>query len=101
MRKAPNPTGKGGYKKGVSGNPSGVSKEKKQEQIKFQELCRGAADEAFQVIITLMRDKRTPKRLRKDCAEFVIERAHGKAVQPTREMGEGESYSEFLKGLTT
>lgn len=94
-----NPTGKGGFPKGQSGNPAGVTKEKKQAQMLFQSLCQDEAQASLELLVKFRDDKKVSKQLRKDCAVYIIERAFGKSVQPTKELEDGETYAEFLKSL--
>jgi len=56
---APNPTGKGGFVKGISGNPSGRSKENE-----LRALCRERTKEAFDAVHALLNSKREDIRIK-------------------------------------
>lgn len=45
-------------------------------------LLTEACPEAVQTVIGIMRDKEAPPRVRVECAQTIIERVYGKAVQP-------------------
>lgn len=76
MRKAPNPTGKGGWKKGQSGNPTGRPAADKE----IQELALSKSLEAFKKIGDLMASS-DDERIQLQAAEKILERAYGKARQ--------------------
>ena len=75
-----NHTGKGGFQKGVSGNPGGKPKEHKE----FVAACREKSEEALRVLYDLMRTS-TKAEIRVDCAKYIIERAWGKVAEAKEE----------------
>ncbi len=91
--------GKGGnpkWKKGIpSPNPSGRPK----EDPEIRALCKAHSQEAIETAISIMRDKAAKETDRIKCVEIILERAYGKPIQPTKDLGQGESYAEFLKSL--
>jgi hypothetical protein len=73
------------FKKGVSGNPNGQPK----IYYQMQKLARSHSTEAFERLVEIMRNKRTPK-LSLKAAELILDRAWGKAPQAiVGESGEG------------
>jgi hypothetical protein len=77
-------TGKG-FKKGVSGNPSGRPKIYN-DMVK---MARSHSTEALEKLVAIMRQKRSPK-LALRAAELLLDRAWGKVPQSiTGEHGEG------------
>lgn len=76
MKKVPNPTGKGGWQKGQSGNPTGKRKDTKA----FIEQCKEHAEEAIKALLDCLKDKHNANaRIR--AAEIIINYAHGKPSQ--------------------
>lgn len=82
MRKPGNPTGKGGFKKGGSGNPGGKRKDTKA----FIEECKEHAEEAIKTLLDCLRDKHSAS-ARIKAAEIIIQYAHGKPSQNVQVSG--------------
>lgn len=76
-RKAP----KTAFAKGVSGNPGGRPP-KTEEQRTLEAMCRDKSTEALEVLMRIMTGGEN-ERNRITAALAIIERGHGKAVQPT------------------
>lgn len=76
-RKAP----KTAFPKGQSGNPGGRPP-KTDEQRTLEAMCRDKSLEALEVLTTIMESGEN-ERNRITAALAIIERGHGKAVQPT------------------
>ena len=76
MKRVPNPTGKGGWSKGKSGNPSGRPAADKE----IQELALTKSRDAFAKIASLM-DSAEDERIQLSAADKILERAYGKARQ--------------------
>lgn len=76
-RKAP----KTAFPKGVSGNPGGRPP-KTDEQRTLEAMCREKTLDALTVIESIMRSGQS-ERTKLAAALAIIERGHGKAVQPT------------------
>lgn len=83
--KTKRPPTSGGFKSGRSGNPGGRPA-KTEEEYNLEAACRTKSLDALEVIETLMRtaDKDSVKLA---AATFIIERAHGKAVQKAEVSG--------------
>ena len=91
-RKAPNPTGKGGFKKGSSGNPGG----KGRMDIRFRDLAREHTDDAIAVLAEIMMNKNEKAQVRAYCANSLIDRGYGRPAQSVSITGKD---GEPLKGL--
>lgn len=76
MRKPGNPTGKGGFKKGESGNPGGKRKDTKA----FIEECKEHASQAIKTLLDCLNDKHNAS-ARIKAAEVILNYAHGKPSQ--------------------
>ena len=87
--KIPNPTGKGGFTKGVSGNPLGKSK----KVLEFQRLIQEHAPEAIGVLLDVLRNGKNAERLA--AAQEILNRAYGKPVQATV-IAKTKSFEEML-----
>lgn len=73
-----NPTGKGGFLPGKSGNPSGRPK----RLAEFREACRDYAGKALDGIVAMVVADDTPKAVAMNGLQFIIEQAWGRATQP-------------------
>jgi hypothetical protein len=76
-RKAP----KTAFAKGQSGNPGGRPP-KTEEQRTLEAMCRDKSTEALDVLLKIMCEGEN-ERNRITAALAIIERGHGKAIQPT------------------
>lgn len=76
-KKAP----KSAFKQGVSGNPSGRPKRTPQE-LDLIAACKGKTADALDVLLSIMANGEN-ERNRITAAMAIIERAHGKPLQPT------------------
>ncbi len=85
----------GMFKPGQSGNPGGRPK----EALGMRELARAHSAEAMDFLIETFRNSKSPLKYRISAALAVIERAYGKPIQPAKELGEKETYVEFLRAL--
>lgn len=69
------------FQKGQTGNPGGRPP-KTEEQRTLEELCRAKSARAFEVLSNIMESGEN-ERNKITAALAIIERGHGKAVQPT------------------
>jgi hypothetical protein len=75
------------FEAGKSGNPTGRPK-RTQEELDLIEACKKRAPEALDVIGEIMVNGEN-ERNRLSAAEYIIDRAYGKAVQQTELTGKG------------
>lgn len=80
---APNPTGKGGFQKGQSGNPGGRPRGFKAAR----ELARRHTVEALETLIALMRSSRS-EQVQLAAANAILDRGWGKPTQALSVEGE-------------
>jgi uncharacterized protein DUF5681 len=72
-----NPTGKGGFKKGQSGNPGGRPKDPEGVHA----LARSFCPEAIDTLVQIMRDKGVSTAARVSASLALLERGYGKPAQ--------------------
>lgn len=87
-----NPHGVGGWKPGQSGNPAGNAEALKPgnrlgvvhngKSIDLQQLARTHTRAALAVEVSIMRDKSVSAATRLTAAEAVLNRGHGRPIQP-------------------
>lgn len=70
---ANNPTGKGGFKKGNSGNPGGLTKEQREARDLIRELLTGEAEAVHKALMTRIREGSDV------LIKYAHEQLHGKA----------------------
>jgi hypothetical protein len=75
------------FAKGQSGNPGGRAK-RTQEELDLIEACKKRTPQALDVISQIMESGEN-ERNRLSAAEYIIDRAYGKAVQQTELTGKG------------
>jgi len=90
--KSHNPTGKGGFKKGQSGNPKG--RPKKGFAISDR-IRKAVSDEDWEAII--LKATEQAKEGDKSARDFLVDRTDGKPTQPTADVSEG--WKEWLDGV--
>ena len=73
---------KKGPPKGVSNNPSG-RRPLKQKDYDLMALCREKTFESLNAIYTIMTNDENQASDRLKAAMYIIDRGHGKAIQPT------------------
>lgn len=93
----PNPEGKGGWKKGQSGNPSG----KPSKALEFQKLIQEYAPKALETLIDVLENGKNSERL--VAAQEVLNRAYGKPIQAnvTTQTKSFEAMLDVLAGKVT
>lgn len=80
------------FEKGKSGNPGGRAK-RTQEEVDLIEACKKRTPAALEVICSIMENGEN-ERNRLSAAQYVIDRAYGKAVQQTELSGkDGEPFT--------
>src|SRR5215831_8799526 len=72
-----NPTGKGGFQKGTSGNPKGRRRGSRNIPVDLQQLARQYTHEAFARTLELMRSDDTPPTAVLTCVQIIFERGYG------------------------
>jgi len=72
-----NRTGKGGFKKGQSGNPGGRPK----EVGEVRELARQYTAKAINTLVEIMEDRKTPPAARVAASSALLDRGYGRAPQ--------------------
>lgn len=68
----------GRFEKGKSGNPHGRPRIPQETK----DILKAAAPEAAALLVRFMKDEKQPAKLRKDCAETLLDRVYGKPTQP-------------------
>jgi hypothetical protein len=78
LRVVRNPTGKGGFQKGKSGNPAGRRKGSRGNLVDLKKLAQQYTAEAFAAVVDIMRDKETAPTVVLGCATVIFERGYGR-----------------------
>ena len=65
------------FVKGQSGNPSG----RPGVPAEIREKLRAAAPQAIDLLINICTDEKKPDKVRMECAQYLLDRAYGKAPQ--------------------
>ena len=71
----------GHWPAGVSGNPGGYSKEKRQAVARVADLAREYTPEAIQTLASIMRDESATRTTRIAAANALLDRAWGRPAQ--------------------
>jgi hypothetical protein len=90
-----NPTGKGGFKPGESGNPGGrptVAKE-------IQELARSYTTEALEALVAIMRNARAPAQARVAASNSILDRGYGRPPQSVDLYHKSQDISELMEEI--
>ena len=85
----------GMFRRGVSGNPGGRPK----TDPSIKQYCVEKSPAIVRAIAGIALNLKAKHSDRIRAAEIILERAYGKPIQPSRDLGQGESYAEFLKSL--
>ena len=74
-----NPTGKGGWQKGQSGNPKGSMPivPRTSEMLDLKKLAQRFTRQALATTVVIMRNRDNPPAVRLAAAELVMKRGHG------------------------
>jgi hypothetical protein len=94
---SPPPVGKR-FEKGVSGNPSGYSKEKRDAVRQLAEIAKDRTVEAIETVIHLMLHAQAES-VRLKAAEVILDRGWGKAPQHIGGVEGGEPIQVYLKNF--
>ena len=86
--RVPNPSGRGGFRPGQSGNPSGRAK-LTPEMIELRELARQHTRAAVEAIIQIVQDGEAPASARVTAASEILDRGWGRATQSVEHAGPG------------
>jgi len=76
-----NPTGKGGWVAGRSGNPEGT-RPPDSKMLDLRDMARKLTRGAMATILAIMRNPGNQPNVRLTAAAMVLERGHGKPIQP-------------------
>ena len=71
-----NPTGKGGFKRGLSGNPGG----RPAVSVELRALARERTPEAMRVLTGIMKDPKAPAAARVAACRELLDRGYGRPV---------------------
>jgi hypothetical protein len=71
----------GHWARGVSGNPGGYSKEKRQAIARLTDLARTHTEDALKTVVGIMMDEKAPRNTRLVAAGMLLDRGHGKPAQ--------------------
>ena len=81
-----NPSGRGGFRPGQSGNPIGRAK-LTPEMIELRELARQHTRAAVEAIIAIVQDADAPASARVTAASEILDRGWGRATQSVEHAG--------------
>ena len=94
-----NPTGKGGFEKGISGNPGGRPK----IMDGVQELAREHTPAAINTLVSIMNDEKAHHSARVAASNAILDRGYGKAPASVKienkEPSAAEVFINILKAL--
>ena len=85
-----NPTGKGGFQKGQSGNPGGRPK----VMADVQELAREHTPAAIYTLVSIMNDEKAHHSARVAASNAILDRGYGKAPASVKMELKGQSAAE-------
>jgi len=89
-----NKAGKGGFKKGQSGNPGGRPK----VVAEVRDLAQEHTEEAVSTLATIMMDEKAPHAARVAAANSILDRGYGKAPQHLNVTGKND-IAELLSSI--
>lgn len=83
----------GHWQAGVSGNPGGYSKEKRQAIARVADLAREHTPKAIETLAAIMNDEKATRTTRIAAANALLDRAHGRPAQSVG-IGVGLSFDD-------
>ena len=93
--KIPNPTGRGGFKKGQSGNPGGRAK----AVVEVRELARKHTSAAVARLVSVMDSAKAPPAAQVAAASAILDRGWGRPTQMIETPGGGDGMAALRDRL--
>ena len=83
------------FKRGHSGNPKGRPK----TDFNLKAECLKLIPKVFEFYQEVLNDPHARKEHKIKIAETLLDRGFGKAIQPNKDLGQGESWEDFWRSV--